>query len=198
MLVLASCVTRLETVGDWSRPSELSLSRNYLKGIKIQVQCGMIDKRDRLLARRYPICRDLQDLLNDSGAIIVGSTDPSFPNSDADLHFFYLDTGKVESSQSGLALAGFIFTGGLVPLVFTGASEAEFRIVDKRGITIDRAPMKIAQIRAFGWGALGGLFGPSLSAQKKEVSQIVFHYAKNRLASQALRLEQGIRTEAAQ
>lgn len=128
-------------------------------------------------------------MIYDAGGKIVGSTDPSVQAKDVDFHFYYLDTGKTESSQSAVALAGFIFTGGIVPLVFTGASEAEFRVVDSRGIILGQTPLKIAQVRAFGWGAIGGLFGESVSEQKKEVSQTVYHYAKNVLASEVLRLE---------
>lgn len=180
-LLCSACATRIVPVGEWGRPADLFLHNESLKGVKIAVNCARMDRNGKLIMQSYRLCAGLTARLDTMGALTDLSEEP------ADLTFWFVDLGFQPADSSGLSQLGFYFSGGIVPMITTRTVRAEIRITDARGVLLDRAPLSLLEINTVGWGALLGFYQESEQQQQYDVSNKVYRFSVNRIASQVVR-----------
>jgi hypothetical protein len=170
-------------VGDWGRPADLHLTEDSLKGVTLSVRCGRVYEDGKLHERTYPLCQALERQMEAIGAMIAGRDDR------ADFTLWYVEKGATQADSSGLSTLAFSLSGGIIPGISSRPSAAELRVSDSRGVLLETAPLKIENIQIFGWGALIAYYQKTENQQKREVGAKFFQFARNRVASQALRLK---------
>ena len=177
---LQGCATQVVAVGDWGRTPDLHLDSETLSEIRVSVTCHLFNPRSKAVQpRNYRLCGVLAQQLESLGAEIVE------PGDEPQFTLQYVELGGTDEGVSAVSYIASALTGWLVPFISSSSSRSEFRILDRRGIQIDTAPMMITEVKAFGWGALAGLRGKSLAEQQSIVSRKFFALAKNRMASHA-------------
>lgn len=177
------CASRLLAVGDWAQSPDLRLDNKSLQTTKVEFGCYRLNPDGTLAIRSYKVCTGLAADLDAYGATIVGDLDPNDPPLRPDYTIQYVDLQREKSDASFWSFAASSLTAWIVPVVVTTRSSAEFRILDHRGILVDRVPMTIAEVEVWGWTALVGFFEKSENQQKEFISRQVYAAARNRLAS---------------
>ena len=177
---LQGCATQLVAVGDWGRKPDLHLDAESLSDVRVAVTCHRFNPRSKTVQiRNYRLCGTLEQQLSTLGADVVATDDEP--------HFTlqFVELGGTDEGVSAVSYIASALTGWLIPFISSSTSRSEFRILDRRGIQIDTAPMTITEVKAFGWGALAGLRGKSLAEQQSIISRKFFALAKNRVVSHA-------------
>ena len=186
LFVQAGCVTAVQPIGAWSRPLDLELKADSLKGTRVSVRCGRIEKDAQIRERNASICRYLGETLKEIGAELVPV------NSDGravELTVWYLDQPEFESQSSGVAGWAFFASGGLTPEISTASSHAELRITDSRGVVLSKAPLELVEIKAFGWLALTSFLTQKRTPKTRqaELERNFLRFVQNQVYSQSLR-----------
>ncbi len=189
---VGGCATYLQPIGEWARPSDLRLSENSLKGIRVAVRCGDIEDNGSIREVNKRVCRMLAKSLQEIGAEIVDAN-LDFSQETvgrADLNLWYLNTGKSEGSFSIPAYYAFLFTSFIVPSISSYRTEAEIRVTDQKGALLDQTNLAIEHTQAFGWWALttGLTQEKSAGRRQRDIEAQFLRFVQNRVYSRSLPL----------
>lgn len=201
----AGCASVVVPVGEWSRPVDLVLNNESLKGVRVAVRCGRPGPRGELVEGGIGICGSLALALEQAGAEIVPALGLERPSEDGapprasapDYELTFTELGSVESSVSVYSQAAFTFSNGLLSWVSSSASEAEMSLRDNKGSLLERSPMRIEEVQVFGLSALvARVRNPGVSERRSFAAAEAFYdFARNRIRSRVVGRELALRRE---
>lgn len=181
-LCTLGCTTVVQPIGPWGRPADLHLRENSLHGISTDVRCGVLSvpgapARERAL----PVCQHIRHALEE-----IGATEPT-QGTAPDFTLWYLEKGKGSISCSWPVQAAFYLSIGWYPCASVEWSEAEFQVLDRRGVVLETSSMRVESTTVVGWPVL---FSKAfrLPPPTGEIKHRLLRYAQNRIVSQAVRM----------
>lgn len=178
------CATVIQPIGEWAYPSELGLDATSLVLTKIAVKCGVIEGAKIREVQVSELCSALNAALASLGADEIQSGEMP------DFTVWYLDKAASSGGSSWASTLAFSLTGGIVPMVSSVTAEAELRVVDSRGVELERTPMLATEVRSFGWLSLAALLKREKQlSRKRDLERRFFQFVQNRVYSQAIRLQ---------
>lgn len=159
----------------------MALTSESLAGVNVDVRCGVLARDGALIERAYPLCDHLREALARAGA-----EEPT-ENGVAQLSLWYVDLGIRRSESSALSNWASWLTGFIVPAVSATESAAELRVLDPRGVLLDRQVLSVVRVHFFGWGALPLRFRDTSREDEARMARKFYDFAVNRVFSQSLR-----------
>lgn len=184
--VLSGCISLLQPVGDWARPSDLGLDEQSLTGVKVGVRTGLLTKTGEVKERPLKVRSTLVLALQSLGAEVIGANQGPGP----DLTLWYLEQGVGDSHSSMTSEIGFLLTGGILPWISSREVAGELRVTDQRGVLLGQQATKLVDVQAFGWLALIHVFNRSeTSRQRRRAIAASFRRSvQNLVYSQSVRV----------
>ena len=182
--ISSACATRVQPVGNWSRPADLQLNEKSLESVAVLVRCGLIEPDNKINEQNSRVCTVLRSCLSEIGAEAVSRNAEKI-----DLTLWYLSRGRSRATSSLLSTWAAYMTAWLIPAVSTDEAEAEIRVTGPDGSILDSEIMQVQVVRTFGWLTLTKYLTAkkSDSANQRDVERRFLQQVQNIVYTQARR-----------